>query len=219
MQVLATVSPTSPLSVLPTERNSVIPLPVGQADRLGLTLPPDLKYDDWVEVGRRVSELSKAATWLLGDWLAYGVHTYGTSHWNGRVPHELYERLSLETGYAEQTLQNARCVCQKIPRSRRREHVSFSHAVEIAGRVQDPDDIEGWLDFVAGGGVTVKALRERLREANREALPEHGDTGVTSFLETARQFSRDYSAAQPRMTPTLRAELRKVLGPVLRDLA
>jgi hypothetical protein len=210
---------TAELIPAPSASTQVIALPVGQADRLGLSLPADLKYDDWVGVGRRVVELSKAATWLLGDWLVYGAQTYGASHWGGRVPHELYERLAQETGYAEQTLQNARCVCQKIPRSRRRDNVSFSHAVEIAGRVEDPEDIEGWLDFVSAGGVTVKALREKLRAASAEAHPESGDVGVTTILETARQFSRDYLAAQPRITPVMRNELRKILSTTLRDLA
>jgi hypothetical protein len=170
-------------------------------------------------VGRRVSEASKAAMWWLGDWLAYGVSTYGKTHWGDRTPRELYERISEETGYAVDTLDKARRVCERIPRSQRRDNVSFSHAIEIVGRVDDPDDIEGWVDFVSSASISAKDLRRKLRGAGAEAHPETGDTGVTTILEAARQFSRDYLAAQERITPVMRNELRKILAPTLRDLA
>lgn len=156
--------------------------------------------------------------WVLGDYLAFGVATYGDTLWHGRVPTELYERLAEETGYSTGTLQNARSICARIPRSRRRENVTYAHAQEIVGRCKSEEDIEGWLDYVSVERPTTKALRERLRTENAITHAEPSDAGVTSFLETARQFSRDYSSAREGVTPVLRNELRKILAPVLIDL-
>jgi hypothetical protein len=188
-------------------------------DRFGLTLPPDLAYSEWQSIGRRVNDVVKSAMWCLGDFLAYGVATYGDTLWGGRVPTELYERLAEETGYSVGTLQNARSVCARIPRSRRRENVTYAHAQEIVGRCKTEQDIEGWLDYVSVERPTTKALRERLRTESASSHPEPADIGVTSFLETARQFSRDYASSQEAVTPVLRNELRKILAPVLRDLS
>ena len=195
-------------------------LPAGvEFDRRGLVLPDTLAYDEWSLVGRRIADTTRSVVWCLGDWLVFGQNKYRDSHWGGRVPSELYARLERETGYAEQTLKNAVTVCRSLPLSRRRDNVTFSHATEIVGRVKDPEDYEGWIDFVSQGGVSVKSLRERLRKEGAANDPEANDTATVSFLEIARQFARDYNAGIEEFTPSHRQELRKILSSVVRDLA
>ena len=194
-------------------------MPPGVAiDGLGLTLPDNLSYEDWSIVGRKLADTSRSVVWFLGDWLAHGHQHFSESHWGGRPPAELYARIAQETGYAEQTLQNARAVCKKLPVSRRRDNLTFSHAAEIVGRCEDPADYEGWIDYVAQGGVSVKALRTRLRQDGATVKAEANDVGVTTVLEITRQFVRDYQA-EGDLTPGMRVELRKILAPVLRDLS
>lgn len=212
------------MSILaPTELQSVstehAPLPAGvSVDGLGLTLPDNLSYEDWSLVGRKLADTSRNVVWFLGDFLAFGHAHYAETHWGGRTPSELYTRLARETGYAEQTLMNARVVCMKLPPSRRRDNLTLSHAAEIVGRCKDPEDYEGWIDYVSQGGVSVKALRSKLREDTATVAPEANDVGVNSVLETTRQFVRDFQAYGD-LSPGMRVELRKILGPVIRDLS
>ena len=75
------------------------------------------------------------------------------------------------------------------------------------------------MDLVEAEGLSIKALREKLRKSTADHAPEANDQGTPSFLETARQFVRDYQSAAGEFTPAYRKELAKILEPVLRDLA
>jgi len=189
-----------------------------EVTRLGLVLPDDLSHADWLRIGGKVTETVASAMWIMGDWLVFGHKHYGDSLWHGRTPIELYDRLADETGYASGTLQNARMVCARIPRSRRRENVTYSHAQEIVARCDSQEDIEGWVDYVSNERPSTKALREKLRRDTATERSEADDVGVTSFLEVARQFARDFNANRTEVSPIMRAELRKILKPVLEEL-
>ena len=67
--------------------------------------------------------------------------------------------------------------------------------------------------------MTRKKLREQLRLAGAKYKPEPNDTGKQSFLETARQFIRDYQHDSPKWTPKFKAEVKRILEPVLRGLS
>ena len=166
-----------------------------------------------------MSEAAGATLWWIGDWLAYGDKSFTTDRaGSGRAAYGLHVEVARITGYAEQTLHNAKCVCVALPISRRREGLTFAHAAEIVGRA-DPKDHEEWIDRVVTEGMSVKALREMLRAEKATVATESGDTRATSFLETTRQYVRDYLAAAGRsFTPAYRAELKKILGPVIKDV-
>lgn len=194
-------------------------MPLGcEPRRNGLVLPDNLEYDAWMAVGHQVVEAAGAVLWLLGDWLAYGQSHYLDSHWGKRVPDGLYARISQELGIAEQTLTNAKYVCLRLPISRRREKLTFSHALEIVSQAPEGQH-EFWIDKTVREGISVKELREQLRRSRSSVRLEPHDTGTKSFLEGARQFARDYNASIPTLTPALRVELRKILGGVVRDLS
>lgn len=188
------------------------------ATRRGLTLRPGLSREEWLGIGTKISEFAGATSWVLGDFFAYGDQYYTDKTGAKRVPDGLYAVIATEIGCSEQTLRNAKCVCAALPLSRRRDKLTFSHAVEIVGRA-DPKDFEKWITLVAETGLSTKALREKLRKATADHAPETNDQGTPSFLETARQFVRDYQSAAEEFTPAYRKELAKILEPVLHDLA
>ncbi len=212
MQAVATLKPTDPHSVSTN-------FPEGcQMFQRGLALRNGLEYDEWMEVGTRLSQVTGAVMWAVGDWLAYGEHNYLKSKWGNRVPDGLYKEIAARTGYAEQTLTNAKYVCSALEFSRRRENLTFGHAAEIVGRA-DKEHYEFWMGRVEKDKLSVKSLREQLRLASATYRPEANDTGDKSFLETMTQFARDYQAECSKFTPAYRAEAKKILAPVLRDLA
>jgi hypothetical protein len=194
-------------------------LPSGvQTFRHGLVIAADMPYDAWLAIGTKLTEVTGATMWMLGDWLAYGQFNYDASHWGKRTPNELYARLATETGYAEGTLRNAKCVCQALPLSRRRDKLTFGHAQEIVGRTSE-DQFDHWIERTVNEGLSQKGLREKLRKAAAIYKPEAHDTGTGSFLETSRQFSRDFLAECDSWTPKFRAEVVRILTPVMVKLS
>ena len=188
-----------------------------QLNRCGITFTASLEYDDWMKVGRRLIDVTGAAMWMVGDWLAYGHANYTETKWGKKLPDRLYAEISAQTGYSEQTLANAKCVCLALPHALRRERLTFSHAAEIVGRVPEEDRAH-WVEEAVSEGISVKALREKLRKKYSSAAAEPEDRGESSLLESARQFVRDYLAATSGMAPRYKSELSRVLAPVIKDL-
>jgi hypothetical protein len=117
------------------------------ATPLGLELPPSLSWDQWSAYGATLQVAHKSIMYLLGDWLRYGAWRFG----------ERYTQAVAATGRDVQTLMNAAWVCGRIPPSRRRDALSFSHHAEVAAL--EPDQQDGLLDWC----VENRASRSELR--------------------------------------------------------
>jgi hypothetical protein len=116
-----------------------------------------------------------------------------------------------------QTLTNAKYVCMKLPLSRRREKLTFSNAAEIVGRAPEAQH-DYWIAKAVESDLSTRALREELRKSAAKYRAEPADTGRATILEQTRQYARDYLAAAEKFTPALRAEVRRILEPVLADV-
>lgn len=128
-------------------------LPGASPLRLGLRFSPMLRFDEWVDVGRRVGVHADASLWWLGDWLAYGKRRYGKS----------YKRGIELTGLEYQTLRNYATVARRFELSRRRDTLSFHHHAEVCALPDDEQD--RWLDRAEAEGWSRNELRRRLRRA------------------------------------------------------
>lgn len=181
---------------------------------MGLVLPEDLPYDKWLAMGTRLRELHAATPWMIGDWLAYGISHFSTSHWGGQVPHGLAQEVANSLGLAPQTVWNYKSVCAALPPSRRREGVTMQHALEVVSKVKDAKAQDRIFADVVENKTSVKAVREQLRAKAASVPVEKGDTGTSSILETARQFVRDFNAAG-ELTPGCKQALYLILTPVM----
>ena len=125
-------------------------LTVTGANRTGLTLSPEISYEEWQDIGKKCSLAAHACLWWLGDWWSWGEAKYG-------------DRASqaLETGYSYQTLKDAGWVARKIEPSRRRENLSWSIHREVAAL--DPDIQDSILAKAEEHGMTKKEVREAAR--------------------------------------------------------
>jgi hypothetical protein len=187
--------------------------------RLGLVLRPGLNQQEWLGIGRQLSDLAGAMMWMLGDFFAYGDHLYTDKNGAKRMPAGIYAEIAAQTGYDEQTLRSMKYVAAAIPLWRRRNSLTFSHAREIVGRTE-PDQHDFWIAKVETERMSSKSLREQIRKAKALYQPEPNDTAANSFLETARQFDRDFRAwaGSPKFTPKYRAEVAKILVHTLNTL-
>jgi hypothetical protein len=145
--------PCTTIPMAPTARpilyNLVIP-------RNGLQLPPQLSFDTWLEVGRRLSAVATSSAWCLGDWLIYGETSFA-----GRY-REAIERTSLDY----QTLRNYAWIARKIPFPRRWEELSFGHHAEVAALPEPEQDY--WLRKAHEFGWSRNQIRHEIRESLRE---------------------------------------------------
>ena len=123
----------------------------------GLFLPADISYEQYESVGSLLGELHKVNSFLIGDWLLYGEHTYG----------ERYSQAALLLNLSPQTCANYQSIAKRVPPGRRRAGVSFSIHGEVASL--PPELQEHWLTVAANEQLTKQEIRDRLRP--RKELP------------------------------------------------
>jgi hypothetical protein len=124
-----------------------------------LTLPAELSFEAWAEVGRQLDRGVSSLQWWLGDWWAFGEHHYG-------------ERTRLveawDSGPAVQTCKNCACVSRRFETSRRRDLLPFAHHEEVAALPPaDADALLAWCEETLTEGGRPRSRRELRAEKKR----------------------------------------------------
>lgn len=118
-----------------------------------LSLPNEMPFESWREVGSKIVVIANCSAWWIGDWLVYGERMYG----------DRYEQAITDTSLGYQTLRNYAWVARKVPASRRRDLLSFGHHAEVAALPDDEQDI--WLARAEQLSWSRNRLRQGLRAA------------------------------------------------------
>ena len=130
-----------------------------------LSLPENLPFEDWRDIGVQLARASGRLNWLIGDWWAFGLHRYGerkavvqSEDWHGPS----YERC-MNIAYVCQTFRET---------SRRREVLSFGHHEAVAALpAAKADELLDWrLEGIDDRG-RPRSIRE-LRATVDEYWPE-----------------------------------------------
>lgn len=122
----------------------------------GLQLPESLPYPTWCDVGKRLAEVSHACQWWIGDWFNHGAERFGEA--SARA---IADQLGLEA----RTVWDCAWVSRRVPTSRRREVLSFSHHREVAPL--DPTLADQVLDRAASQQWNREQLRSAVRALRR----------------------------------------------------
>jgi hypothetical protein len=141
--------------------------------RNGLSLPNEMSFDSWQDLGSQVVLVANCSAWWFGDWLVYGEQTYG----------DRYKQAITDTSLGYQTLRNYAWVARNFPLSRRRDTLSFGHHAEVAALPEDDQD--AWLARAEQSNWSRNQLRRRLwaaRVANRRT-PVEDDSVHTRALK------------------------------------
>ncbi len=117
-----------------------------------------LTFEEWARVGGQLQRMGRAWQWWIGDWILHGAEHYA----------ETYAQAIDTTGLEVQTLMNIASVSRRIPVSRRREQLSWSHHEAVA--CLRPDERDEWLQRAITEGMTVARLRARLHPATQPAI-------------------------------------------------
>lgn len=159
------LAPVAPSIISPVETEVGL---VGRLDGNRYVLPSDTPIESWLSDGVVLQEMEKRVGFWLGDWLRTGEELYGERR---------YTQALQATGYAHQTLKNARRVALKFPAEvRTHEGLAFAHYDAVAAL--PPGDADELLREASSDRLSSKGLRERvqfrqaqIREAERATLP------------------------------------------------
>ncbi len=119
---------------------------------LALTLPAELTFEQWEAEGRRLSFTSHALQWYIGDWWNAG-YTFGEEK-RAETAKRLF---GLEYG----TVRNYGSVAGRIPVSRRRDALTFSHHAELA-TLDDEGAVDALAHKVEEQGLSLRDLRREI---------------------------------------------------------
>jgi hypothetical protein len=146
-----------------------------------LELPNDLAFSDYEHVGWVLGRLRDMTAWALGDWIEYGDAVYG----------QRYAQAVEATGRAKGTLMNYASVARRVPRSKRRAELSWSHHEAVAAR--NPVEQARWLNRAVTERLSVEELRGLVREERNLTTSVGPDLPSCDYL--AEDSARDLRAA------------------------
>jgi hypothetical protein len=147
-----------------------------------LELERDMTFESWLVIGRRLSRITNASPWWLGDWLIYGRRAYG----------ERYRAALDVTDLDYQTLRNYAWVARKFPGSRRRDTLSFQHHAEVASLPEPEQDL--WLKRANASQWSKTELRRRIA-ATRNRPRSEEPAPVTLRFEVAPERALRWQTA------------------------
>lgn len=135
-------------------------------DRTSLQMSEQLSFDEWIQLGKGLTDVGDSMAWWVGDWIEQGTVVYGGKY------QEALKVMALELS----TLQTYAYVARKFHQtSRRIEVLSFGHHHVVASL--DPADADAWLERAVDENWSVGELREQLRASR--ALPADDGSRVT----------------------------------------
>jgi hypothetical protein len=119
---------------------------------IGLQLTdPDLPYDRYTDLCWMLGRMHEAVRFAIGDAILLGEELYGEES------HQAIESMNL----SEDARQEYVRVAQRVPRSRRRKDLSWSHHRAIAAL--PPAEQKEWLKRASVEGLSHHQLRDELR--------------------------------------------------------
>lgn len=134
---------------------------------IGLTLTdPDLSYERFETICYMLGALHEAVRFAIGDAIIQGEALFGERSY------QAFERFQL----SEEAMREYVRVAQRVPRSRRRKGLSWSHHRAVAAL--EPPAQKEWLKRAVDEGLSHHDMRDRLRNgvppAQRECCPSCG---------------------------------------------
>ncbi len=176
--------PAAALHAFPSSKVTISPV--------GLEIAEDLDFDEWSGLASMIGNAARSVSFLIGDWLVYGQHTFQDDDDHRpatAVSSDRYRAALAATGFDLSTLQNYAYVSRNIPISRRSEQLSWEHHRMIA-KLPAPDQ-ERWIETClaeqkAGHPISTRRLRKSIclgRVATAEDMePDLADKGVVNHI-------------------------------------
>jgi hypothetical protein len=168
-----------------------------------LTLPPDLAYDDFEEIGHFIGVMHDAANWWLGSWLIQGEMLFGD---------KVYQAAEI-TRRSPRTLINVASICRRVPESCRNPNIKFSLHAEVAAL--EPREQRRWLKEAEHRQLSKSDLRAEIHAEKDGNDPAVLPPAVPTLEEAAWAVwhASIRSVGDIHITPSsVMLELKRALG-------
>lgn len=134
----------------------------GSLSFLGYSADAQLGIHEWIEDGAALATMEKGIRFAIGDWIVFGESRYGEAH----------AQAIDATALSYSSINSARWVASRIPETRRRSELSWSHHEAVASLVPAEQDA------LLAQAITQKLDREQTRESvrARKGLPPPQET-------------------------------------------
>lgn len=125
--------------------------------RTSLPLEDGLGFNEWREIGEKLTRMADASKWWVGDWLAYG-ERYRRD----------YTTAMQQLDRTFHALRNYAYVASKVDSALRSADLSWSHHRLVAPL--EPDQQRYWLDESLRHGWSVLELDQAITESRGQAV-------------------------------------------------
>lgn len=153
--------------------------------------------DDWAHVGELLFSLEDRIQLLIGDWLVDADRVWGYT----------YEVIAEQVNRAPRTLYNYKYVAENVPFSLRRENLTYSHYMLVAGL--DDYRKQQLIDLAAEHNYSVAQLRREIAQLGAGDTPA-SPTPLDKLLRNI-QKERDFAQKQAKKLDRVgRSQLKQI---------
>lgn len=132
----------------------------------GLSYEGHPSFDDWQDIGRRLSMMTRGIQFMVGDWVRVGEELYG----------EMASQAIDAREWSESTVATYRWLSERVPYEvRRTDRLGVQHHMQVAKLAVHEQ--RRWLERAANDGGTPWTYR-RLQRAIREGGQENGESSA-----------------------------------------
>lgn len=171
---------------------NAISLPGCELRKNGLIISGELSHEKVVQITSALNAFEQCGQWWWGDFLCAVESEYGSTYDEG---------LKLASGYAYQTLANAKWVCSRFKLSLRRENLSFKHHVTALEECDgNPKAACHWLDKAEDNKWSVSEMRKQIRmqgSQHTERATQHPSFNPVGWLIEGKNFYQKKAATTP----------------------
>lgn len=193
---------------------------------LGLEIRGELSFAEWKRLAPKIGQALRSCAFVVGDWLVYGEERFGDQLLlpgidpgpNRTVSREQYDAAHAATGIDEAILANYAYVARNVPRSMRRESLSWEHHRAVA-KLEEPDQ-QRWLEQAENAELTSRRLRASITAGRVVAIEELGasaDPGIPNHIVPINRLAAWWG--QVTATDWLQRRTADQLDAMLRDFA
>jgi hypothetical protein len=191
----------------------------------GAQFPKDLPEIEWKKFWPKIIKVRRSINWVIGDWINFGIETYGLTYAEARHPDmadsgELLDvarnfSISRVAGMASELeiehLRNVCYVCRQVPASLRNYALDWSHYVVVAPLTEKKQ--KKFLALAWDEGLTVSQLRIAVRRSEAVLAPASraysGFVPAAWLTEGMRYFrNQDFKEWDDERRAALKAQLK-----------
>jgi hypothetical protein len=167
-----------------------ITLPQIRITSVGADCPENISRDEWLQIWDKCSQIDAAFNWIKGDLLNVSTRFVASEAMSDddKQDKAIAELLRVDSE-TRRRLRNLAWVASRIPMSRRRDTLSWSHHYEVASL--SPADQTILLDAALANGWSRADLREQVfKHRHPESAEPSGPIFSFSPVSMQNQFLR-----------------------------